>query len=336
MELEERCSIGSAHREPALARAVEELLLLTRPQFGERPIGRDLEVAAKGVEHGSRKRRGLVGPKLDRSIAERKMVAHQMFECGSFGRTESFAMSTPAARMVEGEVKGRQGLELAAARFAGQLAAERPNAPMGFGATCIRLDHLHQAFPGGERRFDAVGNATSMAPVNDDSVDDDGCVGRVECLGTKLVEGPGSAFCAEAHKTLFAHRSDGVVEIFGQVERRRDEESRLGWILKDKIDNLVDGACIDRYVARGAVRLPESSHQDAQIVVDLRDRADGRPGRVSRVPLLDGDRRRESLDMFQTRFGHLADELPGVGTEALDVAALSLGIDRVHGEGCLA
>ena len=40
--------------------------------------------------------------------------------------------------------------------------------------------------------------------------------------------------------------------------------------------------------------------------------------------------------MIELGFLHLADELPGVGAEALDVAPLSLGIDRVHGQGTLA
>ena len=40
--------------------------------------------------------------------------------------------------------------------------------------------------------------------------------------------------------------------------------------------------------------------------------------------------RRKTFDMFELRFLHLADELPGVGTEAFDVAPLSFGVDRVH------
>ena len=54
------------------------------------------------------------------------------------------------------------------------------------------------------------------------------------------------------------------------------------------------------------------------------------------VLLLDGDRRRQALDVVDLRLLHLADELPGVGAEALDVAPLALGVDRVHGERALA
>ena len=70
--------------------------------------------------------------------------------------------------------------------------------------------------------------------------------------------------------------------------------------------------------------------QDAQVVVNLGDRADGRARRVAQVLLLDGDRRRQAFDVIELRLLHLADELPGVGAEAFDVAPLAFGIDRVH------
>ena len=54
------------------------------------------------------------------------------------------------------------------------------------------------------------------------------------------------------------------------------------------------------------------------------------------VLLLDGDRRREALDVIELRLLHLADELPGVGAEAFDVAPLAFGVDRVHGQRALA
>ena len=34
--------------------------------------------------------------------------------------------------------------------------------------------------------------------------------------------------------------------------------------------------------------------------------------------------------MLDAGLGHLAEELPGIGRERLDVAALALGIERVH------
>ena len=52
--------------------------------------------------------------------------------------------------------------------------------------------------------------------------------------------------------------------------------------------------------------------------------------------LVDGHGRREALDEVDVRLVHLAQELPGIGGQRLDVAALALGEDGVEGEGGLA
>ena len=76
--------------------------------------------------------------------------------------------------------------------------------------------------------------------------------------------------------------------------------------------------------------------QEAQVVVDLGDRADGRP----RVPggrlLVDRDGRGQALDEVDVRLVHLAEELPGVRRQRLHVPSLPLGVDRVEGQGGLA
>ena len=52
--------------------------------------------------------------------------------------------------------------------------------------------------------------------------------------------------------------------------------------------------------------------------------------------LLDGDRRRQPLDVVDIRLLHHLEELPRIGRQALDIAPLALGIDRVEGERGLA
>ncbi len=85
----------------------------------------------------------------------------------------------------------------------------------------------------------------------------------------------------------------------------------------------------------GIVRLADGREQDAEIIENLGRGRDSGTGIRSRAPLLDRDRRRKPLDEIDVRLFHLVQELPGVGGEALDVAALSLGIERVEGEGGL-
>ena len=85
-----------------------------------------------------------------------------------------------------------------------------------------------------------------------------------------------------------------------------------------------------------AVRAARAGVQQAQVVVDLGDGADGRAGVAVRGLLVDGDRGRQALDEVDVRLVHLAEELPGVGAERLHVAALALGEDRVEGQRRLA
>ena len=104
----------------------------------------------------------------------------------------------------------------------------------------------------------------------------------------------------------------------------------------DLVDDLLGRLRGDRPAAVEAVRLADPRPQQAQVVVDLGDRADRRP-RVARGGLLvDRDRRRQPLDRVDVRLVHLTEELPRVGGQRLDVAALPLGVDRVEGQRRLA
>ena len=88
--------------------------------------------------------------------------------------------------------------------------------------------------------------------------------------------------------------------------------------------------------AVGAMPLPDPGKQHAQIIVDLGDRADGRPRVAAAGLLLDRDRRAQPVDPVDLGLGHLPQELPGVAREALDVAALPFGIKRVERQRALA
>ena len=77
---------------------------------------------------------------------------------------------------------------------------------------------------------------------------------------------------------------------------------------------------------------PEQPH----VVVDLGDGADRRARIVPGALLLDGNGWRESLDRIDVGLLHEAEELPRVGRERFDVAALPLGVDGIEGERGLA
>ena len=95
--------------------------------------------------------------------------------------------------------------------------------------------------------------------------------------------------------------------------------------------------CCDLAVPQfGQCGWPIAGEEQAQVVVDLGDGADGRARVAAGALLVDRDGGREALDLVDVGLLHLAEELARVGRERLDVAALSLGVDRVEGERRLA
>jgi hypothetical protein len=81
-----------------------------------------------------------------------------------------------------------------------------------------------------------------------------------------------------------------------------------------------------------AVRDADPREQQAQVIVDLGDGADGRSRVARRRLLLDRDGGGEALDRLDLGLLHHLQELPGVGGQGLDVAALPLGVDGVEGQ----
>ncbi len=101
----------------------------------------------------------------------------------------------------------------------------------------------------------------------------------------------------------------------------------------DAVDDLLRGLSGDRLAALGAVRAAGAGVEQAEVVVDLGDRADSRSRVAARRLLVDRDRRRQPLDEVDVGLVHLAQELAGVCRQRLDVAALALGEDRVERQG---
>ena len=119
-------------------------------------------------------------------------------------------------------------------------------------------------------------------------------------------------------------------------DRREHLEAGALGQLQDAVDDLLRRLARDARAVVRAVRHADAGVEQAEVVVDLGDRADRR-ARVARGRLLvDRDGRRQALDEVDVGLVHLAEELAGVGRQRLDVAALALGVDRVERERRLA
>ena len=117
----------------------------------------------------------------------------------------------------------------------------------------------------------------------------------------------------------------------------REERDPLGAeIAADAVEDLAPGLRSDRLLALRAVLHAELGEQQPQVVRDLGDGGDRRGASAAREALLDRDRRRQPGEEIDVRLRHDVEELPGVRGQAVDVAALSLGVEHVEGERRLA
>ena len=190
-----------------------------------------------------------------------------------------------------------------------------------------------------ERGLDRVrepllGGALDRQPVDDDL---DGVLlllvqgGRIgQRVGLTVDSGAGEALALQLTEEV------DVLALATADDRREYLESHALVEGEDPVDDLLRRLPRDRASAHGAVRAARAGEQQAQVVVDLGDRADGRARVARRGLLVDGDRRRQALDEVDVGLVHLAQELPGVRRQRLDVATLTLGEDRVEREAGLA
>ncbi len=107
-------------------------------------------------------------------------------------------------------------------------------------------------------------------------------------------------------------------------------ERLVGLHRQHLVDHLADGLRLQREVVVRAARSADARVQQAQVVVDLGDRADRRTRVVAGGFLLDRDRRAQALDVVDVGLVHHAQELARVRRQRFDVATLAFGIDRVE------
>ena len=123
-----------------------------------------------------------------------------------------------------------------------------------------------------------------------------------------------------------------VLALAAAHDRRQHVDARALGQRQHAVDHLRHGLALDRQAGRRRVGHADARPQQAHVVVDLGDGADGRARVLRGGLLLDGDGRRQAVDLVDVRLLHHLQELAGIGRQALDIAALALGIDGVEGE----
>ena len=193
-----------------------------------------------------------------------------------------------------------------------------------------------------ERGLDRVGQPAlerRVAALGDEAVDHDvdGVLDLLLELGRlgerhHLAVDPGAG---EALGLELGEQVD-VLPLAGPHDRREHLEAGPLGQLEQPVDDLLRALPGDRLATDRAVRPTRAGEEQAEVVVDLGDGADGRARVAVGRLLVDRDRRGQPLDEVDVGLVHLAEELAGVGRQRLDVAALALGEDRVEGQRGLA
>ena len=190
-----------------------------------------------------------------------------------------------------------------------------------------------------QRRLEAVGEPRGDVLLHDDAVHhhvDVVLVFLVELgrLGD-LVE---LAVDLDALEALLLQLGQllAVLALAPAHDRRQQVEARALRQRQHAVDHLRHGLALDRQAGGRRIGHADAREQQAQVVVDLGDGADGGARILGGGLLLDGDGRRQPVDVVDIGLLHHLQELARVGRQALDVAPLPLGIDGVEGERRLA
>ena len=253
-------------------------------------------------------------------------------------RAQSRALRAGAVGSVEGE-----GARLDLLQGQGVVIGARPLLGEAAGTLRVVLGEVDpvdddQAVGEAERGLHGVGEPLADPLAHDEAVDHDGDV-VLELLlqDRRLLEADLLPVDDRARVARGAQFLQEVLVLTLAAAHHGGQDLEAGPLGQgaDTVDDLLGGLGLDACTADRAVGDTGTGVEEAQVVVDLGDGADGGT-RVARGRLLvDGHRGREPLDEVHVRLVHLPEELAGVGGQGLDVATLALGEDGVEGEGGL-
>ena len=246
---------------------------------------------------------------------------------------EAVAFGAGAVRVVEGEEARLQLAQRVAADWAGVFGGE------GVRCLAVHRHQLHDAVGERQRGFQRFGEALRDAVADGEAVNDDADVVFAPPVdggqGVQLVD---VAVNARADEALLLHilQQFGVLALAPLHQRRNQHPFAAFRECHDVVHHLADGLRVQLDAVVGAARDADAGKEQAQVVVDFGDGADGGARVVRGRFLLNGNGGREAFDVVHIRLVHDGEELARVGGKRFDVAPLSLGVDGIEGERGLA
>jgi hypothetical protein len=214
------------------------------------------------------------------------------------------------------------------------LPAHQSLAHHDLGRAVHRIDQ-QRAVAQLERELDGVRDAALRACTDHDAVDhhvevvllDAGPIGRVGQVD-------GLAIDACSHEAFSAQVVDALVQVARQpsADGREQRQARAVFTREDAVDDLLNRVGAQHLAGFRAVRDADAREQQAKVVGDLGDGADGGARALAERLLFDGDGRAQPLDALDVGLRELVEKLSGIRRQRLHVATLTLRVDRVEGE----
>ena len=318
-----------------LARAVQDQVPHRLGQLFPGRVQARPEMLGDAVERLQIISRGRTRPGLDRAVVEAFFrIGHDQRRVHVEAAPEAVAGRTGAVRAVEREQPGLDLLDREARDRAGELRGQ--DQLLGR----VRVLDDQEAVGVVERGLDALGEALLEAPTCRRMGQHQAIDHELDVVLELLVE---------------LRRLVQLVQLAVDLDPLEARALQLGQFLPilalaaahdraqqidpgalrqghDPVDHLGDGLALDRQAGRGRIRNADPGEQQAQVVVDFRNRADRGARVLGRRLLLDRDRRRQARDRIDVRLLHQLEELAGVCGEALDVAPLAVGVNRIERE----
>ena len=312
-----------------LARAVEKKLLHLLVQVTKRRVDRIAVMLENGLHLAVRISVEVLGKRRKYSLGKRqRIVGYDELQVKLHVAAEAAARRTCAVRAVEREHARRDFGQADAAVDAREVFAEHQK---------FAVDDLHidDALAHLQSRLQGIGQPLLHTLADDKAIDDDFDRMLLRLVEVNLfAEVDDLAVDAHAHIAFAADVVENllVLALLAANDLCHDQELRaLGQSLK-LVHHLIDRLLRDGLAALRTMRAAGAREHQSHVVVNLRHRADGRARVAARRLLVDGNRRRKSLDIVNIGLVHLTKELPCVGRQRLHIASLSLGINRIKSE----
>ena len=319
--------VGEAHL--LLARAVEHHLLRGRWQLLEGRLQVEAVVTRERLQHLKIEMVAPV-PAFDRARSERQVrKGDDALGVEKGDGTEAVALGAGAHRIVEREEPRFQ--------FGQRIAADRARELRGEKVLAAGV-HFHRegtAIGMAERGLEALREPLPrvfprLEPIHHHL---DGVFLVLRELRWR-VDVVHLAVDTQPDETLGAQLVEEILllALAPHHERRQDHDPGVLRQREHVVHHLRHRLHGERDAVLRTVRLADAGEEKPQVVVDFGYRSDRGTGVVAGRLLLDRDGRGQPLDQIHVGLFHELQELPGVGGEALDIAPLALGVERVEGE----